>query len=398
LPAFVAMSHAHSTAEWLSATATYDVPAQNMLVADRQGSIAIRSTGAFPIRPGDGRGDVIRDGSTSASDWTGRWPVDRYPTAIDPAQGYLASANQEPVDPSATKDGLYLGADWESPWRAIRINALLRADSAVTPDDMRRWHTDPGSARADFFMPYLLSAARNEINRGHDTAALRAASRLLSDWDGRYTKMNERAVLFEGAMRELTRRLSMAIAARPTIRRALLSTAVAAELLHDSTATWWSELAQRSGARPADGIAYRDALLAASLTAAYDSVRSRYGLPATGGWRWDRVQHANIYHLLHIPAFSRLDLPVQGGTETLSPASGAGIEGPSWRMVVQLGREMHAWAVYPGGQSGNPVSSHYADRLPLWVGGSLDPVRTPQTRADLAPLDLQSTLTLSPPR
>ena len=50
--------HAHTTAEWLTATEGYDVPAQNMLVADRAGSIAIRSTGHYPVRPGDGRGDL----------------------------------------------------------------------------------------------------------------------------------------------------------------------------------------------------------------------------------------------------------------------------------------------------------------------------------------------------
>ena len=104
------------------ATAGYEVPAQNMLVADRQGSIAIRSTGRYPLRPGDGRGDIIRDGSTSASDWRGSLPVDRYPAAIDPPQGFLASANQEPIDPDAPGPDrdVYLGADWPTPWRAIR--------------------------------------------------------------------------------------------------------------------------------------------------------------------------------------------------------------------------------------------------------------------------------------
>src|SRR6185312_4660017 len=127
-----------------------------------------------------------------------------------------------------------------------------------------------------------------------------------------------------------------------------------------------------------------DSLLAVSLTAAYDSVRSRYGPPDSGGWRWDRIQHATIYHLLSIPAFSRLDLPMREGPETLNPSAGAGTEGSSWRMVVQLGPTVHAWAVYPGGQSGNPVSSRYADRLGLWLSGRLDPVRFPLAATDLA--------------
>jgi penicillin amidase len=52
----------------------YFAPAQNLLAADRGGTIAIRSTGRFPLRPDDGSGLRVRDGSKSASDWraTGR--------------------------------------------------------------------------------------------------------------------------------------------------------------------------------------------------------------------------------------------------------------------------------------------------------------------------------------
>jgi len=395
LLALLRAPHAKSVSEWLGDMASYDVPAQNMLVADRAGSIAIRSTGTFPLRPGDGRGDLVRDGSTSASDWRGVLPIDAYPTAIDPPQGYLASANQEPIDPSvpSANRAVYFGADWPPPWRAININTLLRASATVGPDDMRRWQTDPGSSRADFFLPFFLSAAHREDSAGRGTPTLRQAARLLSEWNGRYTRMNQRAVLFEAALHEMAMRVSDAIITLPPQRRrGAVSNIVLAELLHDSTAVWWPAIVSRSG------LPTRDAVLGASLAAGFDSAVKRYGPPTAGGWRWDHVHHANIYHLLQIPAFSRLDLAVQGGPETLNPSSGAGIEGPSWRMVVQLGPEVRGWAVYPGGQSGNPVSSRYADRLPLWLAGSLDPVRFPRQPSDLADADVQSVLTLRPSR
>ncbi len=194
---FARAARARSVAEFEDAMADMETPAQNMLVADRTGSIAIRSTGRFPIRPGDGRGDVIRPGTTSESDWTGQWPVAEYPGAKNPAQGYLASDNQQPIDPRVNPR--YLGADWYVPWRALRINQLLRGDSTVTPDDMRRFQTDPGSPRADWMVPAFLAAAHSVS--GDDTLA-RAAT-LLAQWDRRYTKDNRRAVLFEAAMEEL---------------------------------------------------------------------------------------------------------------------------------------------------------------------------------------------------
>jgi penicillin amidase len=48
--------------------------------------------------------------------------------------------------------------------------------------------------------------------------------------------------------------------------------------------------------------------------------------------------------------------------------------GPSWRMVVSLGPEVEAWAVYPGGESGNPGSRYYDNLLAAWVAGTAYPV------------------------
>src|SRR3990170_3896465 len=64
-----------------------------------------------------------------------------------------------------------------------------------------------------------------------------------------------------------------------------------------------------------------------------------------------------------------LDLPMQGGPSTLNPSSGDGTHGASWRMVVELGPELRAWGTYPGGQSGNPLSRRYDDRIAKWVNG-----------------------------
>ena len=388
--------HAHTTAEWLRATAGYDVPAQNMLVADRAGSIAIRSTGHYPIRPGDGRGDLVRDGSASSSDWTGVLPLSRYPAALDPTQGYLASDNQEPADPDMPNPtgGAYLGANWESPWRAVRINTLLRAGAQVTPEDMMRWQTDPGSARADYFVPYFLVAAKRADSAGHASDELRRGAQLLGEWDRRYTRDNERAVLFEAAMTQLTRRAWSRLSldsARRGAPVATPSTAVLAELLNDPSSVWWSD-SRGAGAQT------RDDVLAASLAAGFQAVVAKWGRPESGGWRWSEIRHDNINHLLYIPAFSRLGLPVQGGTETLNPSSGDGVLGPSWRMVVQLGPEVHGWATYPGGQSGNPISRRYDDRLPQWLAGTLDSVRMPHTPGELAASDVRATLTLEPAR
>jgi penicillin amidase len=386
---FYAASHARSAAELEDGFTTwYRAPAQNMLAADRGGHIAIRSSARFPVRPGDGTGAVVRDGATSASDWTGWLTADQIPHAADPAQGYLASANQQPIDPRVA--GGWWGGSYD-PWRAMRINTLLRADSAVTADAMRRYQTDPGSARADLFVPYFLDAAQRVLARATMdgfAGRLSEAAGLLGQWDRRYTRDNRRAVLFEGAMQELVNRTWDELAAPGSSRRAITpSTAVLAELLADSASVWWDD-------RSTPRVEHRDDILAASLVASLDAARKKYGDPSGDGWRWDRIRHANVNHVLRLPALSALELPVQGGPGTLAPSSGSGTHSASWRMVVELGPAVRAWATYPGGQSGNPISSRYRDRIATWQAGELEPVRLPASPAELDSTQRSSTLLL----
>ncbi len=63
-------------------------------------------------------------------------------------------------------------------------------------------------------------------------------------------------------------------------------------------------------------------------------------------------------------------------------------------MVVEMASEVRAWATYPGGQSGNPASPWYADRVDQWVRGELDAVLSPRQRSDLTADDVVSVLTL----
>jgi penicillin G amidase len=389
LQALYDASHAHDTREFQDVVSrSFFAPAQNMLVADRNGSIAIRSTGHFPIRAGDGDGETVRDGSTSASDWKGFWPVDKYPQSFDPTQGFLASANQEPEAPGAEFG--YLGTDHGyEVWRALRINQLLRANARVTPGEMMRWQTDPGSTRADRFVPYFIAAAKAQHDRGRSSTVLDSAATLLAQWDRTYTLDNQRAVLFEAAMRELSNRTWDELD-RNGVRVATPSTAVLAELMTQPDNAWWDDRRTRGVVED------RDDVVAQSLVAAYDSVTRDYGAPNAGGWRWDKIRFTNIYHLLHIPAFSALRIPVPGGTGTLTPSTGTGHYGPSWRMVVEMGPEVHAWGTFPGGQSGNPLSPRYSDHLAFWERGKLQPLIFPRSSADLPANATSATLNLRP--
>jgi penicillin amidase len=386
-------ARAGSVRQWLEAMSIWGAPAQNMIVADQAGSIAIRSTGRFPLRPGKTPGNRLQDGTRSASDWTGYWPLTEYPQAIDPAQGYLASANQQPIDPRVNP--AYFGANWASPWRAMRINQILRNDSAMTPEKIRLMETDPASPRADLLVPYFLAAANSDPN----DVELQQAARTLAEWDRRYTRDNNRAILFEAATRELNEKLWDELvpgsrfpvpggaALEPPPYPGLM---VVAELLADPKNVWWDDHST------ADRVETRDDILAASLRAAYIRTVAEYGDPNGGHWVWSDRWKVSIPHILRLPGMASPAVSVQGGPSTLSPSS-LGVDfGASWRMVVELGPSVHAWGIYPGGQSGNPASPRYLDHLEAWSAGNLDTLRLPAAPSDLPASEISAHLTLQP--
>lgn len=385
--AFHRVATATSSVEFYARMTDYRTPAQNMLTADRRGSIGIRSTGRYPIRPGDGRGDRIFDGSSSASDWIADRPVSWYPQSINPRQGYLASANQQPLDP-ALRPG-YHGSDWPSPWRAMRINRLLRENARVTPEDMRRYQTDPESEFTPFVLAVLDTAMRRAARAGQATDADRAAAGALGAWDRRFTPSSSGAVLFDALVSALVKHTWDELVLPGEERRvATPSQMILVQLFRDPTSVWWDD---RSTAEVED----RDAIVLRALREAWTVTRTRHG-DDPSRWEWQRVRVARIHHLLRLPGFGRDSIPVPSGPGTLAPADAQGTHGASWRFVVELAPEIRAWGTYPGGQSGNPVSPRYDDRLATWQRGDLSELRVPATPDALGIAQTMATLRFTP--
>ncbi|HEY8691078.1 MAG TPA: penicillin acylase family protein, partial [Chitinophagaceae bacterium] len=87
---------------------------------------------------------------------------------------------------------------------------------------------------------------------------------------------------------------------------------------------------------------------------------------------WAKYKDTKVVHLAKLDAFSRLHLPIGGGTHCINAAKSN--HGPSWRMIVSLTPETEAYGVYPGGQSGNPGSKYYDNFIDTWVAGKYYPL------------------------
>jgi len=106
-----------------------------------------------------------------------------------------------------------------------------------------------------------------------------------------------------------------------------------------------------------------------SFIAAVDDLLRKYGKPGEK-WQWGHVKETYINHLAGLPGFGTGDF-FAGGTGGVINAL-KNNNGPSWRMVVQMGPEVKGYGVFPGGESGNPGSFFYNDMFKTWANGKLN--------------------------
>ncbi len=351
--ALYALNRARGYADYVEALEDWDCPAQNIVYADREGTIALWHNGRFPLR-WKGQGRFVLDGTDPADDWRGWVPRGHAPHVKDPQRGFVSSANQMPVD-----DGYpyYLGWDYASFERGARINELLAAASVVTPEDMVRMQADVLDVRARAVLPRLIEALRGGAAAGAEKECLAA----LRAWD------------FEA-------------------RAALVAPTVFRELWNElNRMTWDDEKTDRMERMPrpasqvmidqvlnhADGgffdlkdtkdrVETLDEVAAQAFRSAVANLEKRLG-PFGEAWRWGKARGTRLRHLARIPGFGREGIEADGAGQVINAIDA--VWAPSWRMVVELGDEVRAWGNYPGGQSGNPGSRSYEDRIDDWAAG-----------------------------
>lgn len=80
-----------------------------------------------------------------------------------------------------------------------------------------------------------------------------------------------------------------------------------------------------------------------------------------------------VFNLGPVPCGGDADVINQAAVLPLAPLAPAD-NIASMRMVIDVGQWANSRWVLPGGQSGNPLSPHYADQFALWRRGEGVPI------------------------
>lgn len=349
LKLFYLLDRAKNYADYQAAVVNLHTPGQNPVFASKNGDIAIRTQGEFPAK-WKGQGDFVMPGTDSSFMWQAMIPMDETPFQYNPERNFVSSANQLPADSSYP---YYLGSGYPL-YRGIIVNRRLNEMNNISVDDIKKLQTDNYNVFGEMAAPvFIKNMKENEL-----IADEKKYFNVLRTWDYRNEVNSKGATIFYLTWEHFEDTVwNDEFAKAPKIIKRPFESTLLEAILKDSAFKFLDDIntSQRE-------------TLPDNVTAAFKkAVVELKDIESKGKLEWAKYKDSKVQHLTKLPAFSRLHLPIGGGTHCINATKSN--HGPSWRMIVSLTPQTEAYAVYPGGQSGNPGSRYYDNFIDTWVAG-----------------------------
>ncbi|HYL07603.1 MAG TPA: penicillin acylase family protein [Candidatus Udaeobacter sp.] len=384
LDVLLGINQASSWNEFRDALRGWYSPTHNFVYADDQGNIGLISAGYFPIvakgqpwlpMPGTGEYDVV-----------GTIPFDQIPQRYDPPDGVIWSANQRQVTAGYP---YYIGTTsnfFDTGYRANEIHRVLSQPGKLSASDMQALQTDTRDFLAAEIVPVLLKS----LDGTHMTASQSEAVSLLQSWDFRMDTGSAAASLWwtfwqtymDDTFNPWWTSRHVPVGRTDTLPGSA-STELDVALATDLEA--WTLNNPENPAFSGPGTSARTAVDVQRLAfgqAVQKLAKQLGGAPES--WTWGRLHTRVLENFAQIKDLNYGPRAERGVANTPLAAHGfPSVDGPSWRMVVDWGAHIFQ-AVFPGGQSENPASDWYSNRVETWFDGRLDPMLTADEAAATA--------------
>lgn len=346
LKALYNLMRAKNLEDYQDALESFYVPGQNIVFASVEDSIAITVQGKFPVkRPQQGR--FILDGSLTANDWQGIIPQEDLPRMINPDKGYVLSANEWPTYPEYP----YFYSGKFDHYRGRTIARYLDSLQPLTLSRMMEIQNSNFNLKAAEILPALLAHIPDESPYKGMADSLRA-------WDYHYVPDSPLPTFTELWIADCIKMTFDEIVSTDSLPLMAPNEWRLNELLRNQ----WDKIFDQVST-PDKRETARDI-----VRSAWESARESFERIPIDIRSWGNYAGLSIRHILSIPEFSHQNLITGGNGNTINATTMT--NGPSWRMIVELGRDsVTGHVIYPGGQSGNPGSRYYDNFIEDWVQG-----------------------------
>lgn len=337
------INHATDRDGVLAATSYYKAPPQNLMTADDQGHIAFIAVGDVPIRSQHDGFYPLEPALKDAAVWVGIQP--QKPMVINPDHGLLFNANNAVVDRNTCAwPSCYLTREWAEPYRAMRLEALLKDASKMDARAATQPMLDVLSLPAVRLLPKWLRALPDDD-----------ITRALKAWPGTMRADFPEPLIFHTLLQKL-------------LFKAFGDAAQAVVV--------WPRL------WALETLTLDQMTVRAAYDEALTDLRARFGTDWRH-WRWGDVHKAPFKNIVwaNVPLLGplvSLERETDGDAYTLQRAAPSAFtpdaalrddHGAGYRAVYDLADKDVSLFMIAGGQSGQIFTKHYGDLLPQWQRG-----------------------------
>lgn len=414
LRAFLGLNRARTVEEAKEALRSFEVGAQNFVLADVEGSIGwfpharvpkrpwARFSRTSPLKPSVSLPPWMPLPGDGSAEWDGYLTEEELPKLFDPPAGFIATANQDLTGATETGDPTSSGRpmlqNLADP--GVRMGRIVQqieaAGKAHTPTTSMDLQMDDFSLLGSLIVPSLAAAAEAAEAEGGEGLSddAKALMAVLEAWQ--YTcptglkgnrpdaapHPDEEAQaeaagcaafhftlprILSVAFGERIKAAGMGWSANLLVRPLIVGLHRPQELMN--AGIFWNDLgAERT----------KEEVLVAALEKAAKEIRNRFG-EEPQKWLWGRHHTVTFKTELSI-VDPRLDIgpfAAPGGLFTVNvanpPLTGSAFEfnaGAALRIVNELGEDgIATWLQLPGGRDLHRDGAHYGDRIEAWLEG-----------------------------
>lgn len=369
IEAVLGFNRAQNWQEFREVLQLFKGPTQNFVFASVDGTIAYHAGGIVPIRA-QGDGTVPVPGWVDTYEWKSFIPFDEMPEVVNPAAGFIATANNKVVDDAYPYHLSYAPAQ---PYRATRITEVLKGKGQFTLDDIQALQTDYLDLQARWLVPVLLTRMASATLNNAEKQALT----LVQSWDYVDDATKGAPLVYYTWWDQLTKLLYEAKMGEDLYGQMTDKGLITDAILRDAAAGKPNDWVTAAG-----GL---EKLVQDSFKATVADLSKRYGNEPSK-WYWGNFHRIGPAHPIgaEVPALGWLLNPksqaVSGsgltvGAMGFNRTTGNVTLAAPWRHVVDLADPVgNSRDILNPGQAGHPLSPWYTSQADQHVAGQLQPM------------------------
>ena len=372
--AFYELPYADTLEKAAMAASKIHAPGLNLMYANARGDIAWWATAKLPIRPRHVNSKMVLDGTSGEDDILGYYDFSHNPHLINPAQGYIYTANNQPQDMG---DGLVPG--YYSPLdRPKRISEFLESKQKLSIEDMKTLLMDNSTPTAmmiqDVTIPVLTT--HQQQFSGNKLKAIQ----IFKSWQADHNPDEVGASIyteFRLKFVQLAMEDEIGKDIFDNFQYGFLLDRTLWKLVKNEDSPWWDNIHTQKKET-------RNELIVEAWEQAIDKLESRFGKDMQK-WQWrNEVQMIHPHILGKVKYLDKIfnvgpfasRAAIEGVNNLMFKTEGdhlAIIMGPSTRRIIDFADINHSSGINPTGQSGVPFDKYYEDQAKDYADGKFRP-------------------------